>query len=151
MGRKRTKQRYTGFPRVKRSPSVKKDLETRFGDRTERKEKNLREPFVTLDSYASRLKRLPDGKTRAQGWNALRQAWFAFRIFKSKFDLDGMIKQAHSVRREQANLGIALTEFTDPVILVEPYITEDEKEYFRQQKELEGIVEEERTIEQEWF
>jgi hypothetical protein len=141
MVKKRTQQRYTPTQRLKRSPSVKKDLDIRFGDRTERKEKNLRDPFITLDSYASRSKVLPDGKTRAQGWNALRQAWFSFRIYKSKLDLDGMTKQAHSVRREQANLGIALTEFTDPIILIEPFITEDEKEYFRQQQ-LEGIIEE---------
>src|SRR5918992_5827913 len=82
-----TTPRYTRTRRIYKGGTVKYKIEERFGDKEQRKEKNLRNPFITLmpESEAKHTL-LPSGMTRAQGWATLRNSWRWFRIYKSQGD-----------------------------------------------------------------
>jgi hypothetical protein len=130
--RPRKKQRYTGSQREKRGASVKYGVEEKYGDKEERKEVNLRHPFITItDRAINRAIVLPSGLTRSQAWAIVSKAWLGFRISKSKHNIDDMIKWAHVIRRTQDDLGIKLTEFTDPIVLDGPTLSQEEREYLQ--------------------
>lgn len=128
----RKNPRYTPTQRVHRGASVKYKLEEKYGDKEERKEVNLRHPFITItDRAINRAIVLPSGLTRSQAWGIVRKSWLGFRIAKDKDNLDAMIKWAHVIRRTQADLGIKLTEFTDPIVLDGPVLSQEEREYLQ--------------------
>ena len=124
------RQHYTGSQRPTNGANVKYGIEERFGDKEERKEVNLRHPFITItDRAVNRAIVLPSGLTRSQTWAIIRKAWLGFRISKSKHNMNDMIKWAHVIRKNQADLDIKLTEFTDPIVLDGPVLSQEEREY----------------------
>ena len=111
--------------------SVKYKIEERFGDKEARREHNLVQPNITelpgdenkhLVPYGS-----PTGRTRGQLWSALRKNWLRLRIAKNKTgDVNEMYAAAKAVRATQKELGIALTEFTEPFYLTGQELSEEE-------------------------
>ena len=125
-----TKTRYTPSERKFRGASVKYNLEEKVGDAEEQKEHNIRTPFVTLlDHESNAMLPLPSGLTRGQAWGIMKKAWLSFRICKSKNDLGGMIKWAHVIRKTQDDLGIALTQFYEPITLDGLKLSQEEREF----------------------
>jgi hypothetical protein len=118
---------YARSKREHKGASVKYKVEEKYGDKEQRREVNLRNPYVTLDPD-NRTITLPSGMTRGQAWGKLRNSWLWLRIYKRRGDLPAMEVQAKQIRRIQADLGIKLTEFTTPFELTGQYLTPEELE-----------------------
>jgi hypothetical protein len=120
---------YARSKREHKGASSKYKVEERYGDKEERKEKNLRNPYITLLPWQeAREIVLPSGMTRGQAYGKLKNSWLWFKIYRRQGDLAKLEQQAKQIRRIQADLGIKLTEFTTPFELTGQYLTPEELE-----------------------
>lgn len=112
---------------------VKYKLEERFGDKEQRREHNLKQPYITQLPREENRETVPygstTGRTRSQLWSVIWKQWLRFRIAKNKTgDFNVMYDAAKIIRRTQDELGIALTEFTEPFYLTGQELSPEEQE-----------------------
>ena len=112
---------------------VKYKLEEKFGDKEARREHNIKQPYITQLPREENREIVPYGSTtgrpRRQLWSVIWKQWLRFRIAKNRTgDVNAMYDAAKIIRRTQAELGIKLTEFTEPFYLTGQELSEEERQ-----------------------